>query len=80
MGHWKGDLIWLGHVLANTLHIPDDVWGAGRDWWKAKRLDPRDKIREQEGNSAAEKKRALILLTTFMIAAGALTGGALLRF
>ncbi len=53
------------------------IGGAGRDWWQAKRLDPAvDKIREQEGNSAAEKKRALILLSTFMIAAGALTGEA----
>ena len=67
----------LGMYLPTPYTFPMMIGGAGRDWWQAKRLDPVvDKIREQEGNSSAEKKRALILLTTFMIAAGALTGEA----
>jgi len=67
----------LGMYLPTPYTFPMMIGGAGRDWWQAKRLDPVvDKIREQEGNSGAEKKRALILLTTFMIAAGALTGEA----
>ncbi len=67
----------LGMYLPTPYTFPMMIGGAGRDWWQAKRLDPAvDKIREQEGNSAAEKKRALILLSTFMIAAGALTGEA----
>ena len=67
----------LGMYLPTPYTFPMMIGGAGRDWWQAKRLDPAvDKIREQEGNSAAEKKRALILLTTFMIAAVALTGEA----
>ena len=67
----------LGMYLPTPYTFPMMIGGAGRDWWQAKRLDPVvDTIREQEGNSPAEKKRALILLTTFMIAAGALTGEA----
>ncbi len=67
----------LGMYLPTPYTFPMMIGGAGRDWWQAKRLDPIvDNIREQEGNSIAEKKRALILLSTFMIAAGALTGEA----
>jgi uncharacterized oligopeptide transporter (OPT) family protein len=67
----------LGMYLPTPYTFPMMIGGAGRDWWQAKRLDPVvEKIREKEGNSSAEKKRALILLTTFMIAAGALTGEA----
>jgi uncharacterized oligopeptide transporter (OPT) family protein len=67
----------LGMYLPTPYTFPMMIGGAGRDWWQAKRLDPViDKIREQEGSSNAEKRRALILLTTFMIAAGALTGEA----
>ena len=67
----------LGMYLPTPYTFPMMIGGAGRDWWQAKRLDPIvDNIREQEGNSVAEKKRALILLSTFMIAAGALTGEA----
>ena len=66
--------IWVDRLSNDPEEITESP---GRDWWQAKRLDPAvDKIREQEGNSAAEKKRALILLSTFMIAAGALTGEA----
>ncbi len=67
----------LGMYLPTPFTFPMMIGGAGRDWWQANRLDPViDEIREQEGSSNAEKKRALILLTTFMIAAGALTGEA----
>ena len=53
------------------------IGGAGRDWWQANRLEPVvEQIREQEGSAQAESRSALILLTTFMIAAGALTGEA----
>ena len=67
----------LGMYLPTPYTFPMMIGGAGRDWWQANRLDPViDEIREQEGSAKAEKKRALILLTTFMIAAGALTGEA----
>jgi uncharacterized oligopeptide transporter (OPT) family protein len=67
----------LGMYLPTPYTFPMMIGGAGRDWWQANRLDPViDEIREQEGSALAEKKRALILLTTFMIAAGALTGEA----
>jgi hypothetical protein len=53
------------------------IGGGARDYWEAKRLNPKiDKIREEEGAVVAEKRRALILLGTFMIAAGLLTGEA----
>ena len=67
----------LGMYLPTPFTFPMMIGGAGRDWWQANRLDPViDEIREQEGSAHAEKRRALILLTTFMIAAGALTGEA----
>ena len=67
----------LGMYLPTPYTFPMMIGGAGRDWWQANRLDPVvDKIREQEGSANAEKRRALILLGTFMIAAGALTGEA----
>ena len=67
----------LGMYLPTPYTFPMMSGGAGRDWWQANRLDPVvDKIREQEGSANAEKRRALILLGTFMIAAGALTGEA----
>ena len=40
------------------------------------RLEYIEAIKEKEGTTAAEKERALILLGTFMIAAGLLTGEA----
>ena len=53
------------------------IGGAGRDWGQSNRLEPVvEQIREQEGSSVAESRSALILLGTFMIAAGALTGEA----
>jgi cytochrome c biogenesis protein CcdA len=53
------------------------IGGVARDSWEEKKLKPRiDAIKEKEGTTAAEKKRALILLSTFMVAAGLLTGEA----
>jgi hypothetical protein len=53
------------------------IGGAARDWWENRRLLPKvEKIRLKDGTEKAEKKRALMLLFTFMIAAGALTGEA----
>ena len=47
----------LGMYLPTPYTFPMMIGGAGRDWWQAKRLDPAvDKIREQEGNSAARRK------------------------
>ena len=67
----------LGMYLPTPYTFPMMIGGAGRDWWEANRLNPViDEIREQEGSASAEKKRALMLITTFMIAAGALTGEA----
>ncbi|MDP6905807.1 MAG: OPT/YSL family transporter, partial [Candidatus Thalassarchaeaceae archaeon] len=67
----------LGMYLPTPYTFPMMIGGVGRDWWEAKRLNPViDKVREQEGSSSAEKKRAMMLITTFMIAAGALTGEA----
>ena len=55
------------------------IGGGLRDWWEAKRLKPKiEKIRETEGNKVAEKTRAIMLLGTFMLAAGMLTGEAFL--
>ena len=51
--------------------------GAARDWWEKRRLQPKvDSIRIEKGAQEAERGRALMLLYTFMIAAGALTGEA----
>ena len=67
----------LGMYLTVPHTLPMLIGGGARDYWEAKRLNPRiEKIREEEGSSIAEKKRALILLGTFMIAAGLLTGEA----
>ena len=67
----------LGMYLTVPHTLPMLIGGGARDYWEAKRLNPQiEKIREVEGSSIAEKKRALILLGTFMIAAGLLTGEA----
>ena len=53
------------------------IGGYARDSWEDKKLTPRiDKIKEESGSNEAEKQRALILLSTFMVAAGLLTGEA----
>ena len=55
------------------------IGGGLRDWWEAKRLKPKvEKIRQKEGNKEAERQRAIMLLGTFMLAAGMLTGEAFL--
>ena len=72
-----GTAFGLGMYLPTPYTFPMMIGGAGRDWWQANRLEPVvDQIREQEGSAQAESRSALILLTTFMIAAGALTGEA----
>ena len=67
----------LGMYLPTVATFPMLIGGAARDWWENRRLLPKiEKIRLKEGNEKAEKSRALMLLFTFMIAAGALTGEA----
>jgi len=62
----------LGMYLPTTFTSPMVIGGAARDWWEAKHLEPT--VAEAGGD---EKLRALMLLSTFMIAAGLLTGEAL---
>ena len=53
------------------------IGGYARDKWEDTKLKPRiEKIKAESGTSEAEKQRALILLGTFMVAAGLLTGEA----
>ena len=67
----------LGMYLDVPHTLPMLIGGVARDQWEEKKLKPRiDAIKEEEGTVLAEKKRALILLGTFMIAAGLLTGEA----
>jgi hypothetical protein len=57
--------------------LPMLIGGVARDRWEDKKLQPRiDALKEKEGTTVAEKQRALILLSTFMVAAGLLTGEA----
>ncbi len=67
----------LGMYLPTPYTFPMLIGGGARDMWEAKRLKPAvDKVKEAEGSGKAERTRALMLLMTFMIAAGALTGEA----
>jgi hypothetical protein len=67
----------LGMYLDVPHTLPMLIGGVARDKWEEKKLAPRvEKIKETEGSAAAEKQRALILLGTFMVAAGLLTGEA----
>jgi uncharacterized oligopeptide transporter (OPT) family protein len=67
----------LGMYLPTPMTFPMLIGGFGRDWWEKKKLAPKvEAIRLKEGSAASEKQRALMLLFTFMIAAGALTGEA----
>ena len=67
----------LGMYLPTPITFPMLAGGAGRDWWEKRRLNPKvEAIRLEKGNKEAEKSRALLLLFTFMIAAGAMTGEA----
>jgi uncharacterized oligopeptide transporter (OPT) family protein len=67
----------LGMYLDIPHTLPMLIGGVARDKWEDKKLKPRiDKIKAEFGTSEAEKQRALILLGTFMVAAGLLTGEA----
>ena len=67
----------LGMYLDVPHTLPMLIGGVARDQWEEKKLKPKiDAIKEEEGTVVAEKKRALILLGTFMVAAGLLTGEA----
>jgi hypothetical protein len=67
----------LGMYLPTPVTFPMLIGGAARDWWETRRLLPKvEEIRLSEGSAASEKSRALMLLFTFMVAAGALTGEA----
>ena len=67
----------LGMYLPTPVTFPMLIGGAARDWWEKRRLLPKgEEIRLSEGSAASEKSRALMLLFTFMVAAGALTGEA----
>ena len=67
----------LGMYLPTPATFPMLIGGAYRSWWEERRLKPVvESVRNEEGGPAAEKKSAQMLLLTFMIAAGALTGEA----
>lgn len=67
----------LGMYLPTPITFPMLAGGAARDWWEKRRLQPKvEAIRLEKGPEEAEKSRALLLLFTFMIAAGAMTGEA----
>ena len=67
----------LGMYLPTPITFPMLAGGAARDWWEKRRLNPKvELIRLEKGSKEAEKSRALLLLFTFMIAAGAMTGEA----
>ena len=69
----------LGMYLDVPHTLPMLIGGVARDKWEEKKLEPKiAAIKEKEGTVVAEKQRALILLGTFMIAAGGLTGEAFL--
>jgi uncharacterized oligopeptide transporter (OPT) family protein len=67
----------LGMYLPTPATFPMLIGGAYRSWWEKRRLKPVvESVRQEEGGAAAEKRGAQMLLLTFMIAAGALTGEA----
>ena len=67
----------LGMYLPTPATFPMLIGGAYRSWWEDRRLKPVvESVREEKGGAAAEKRSAQMLLFTFMIAAGALTGEA----
>ena len=67
----------LGMYLDVPHTLPMLIGGVARDRWEDKKLQPRiEALKEKEGATVAEKQRALILLSTFMVAAGLLTGEA----
>tara|TARA_B100000963_G_scaffold361957_1_gene401288 strand:+ start:276 stop:2612 length:2337 start_codon:yes stop_codon:yes gene_type:complete len=67
----------LGMYLKVPFTLPMLIGGYARDTWEMKKLKPRiHKIKQEHGSNEAEKQRALILLGTFMVAAGLMTGEA----
>tara|TARA_Y100000766_G_scaffold285072_1_gene306218 strand:- start:36614 stop:38962 length:2349 start_codon:yes stop_codon:yes gene_type:complete len=76
-GTGMGTSFGLGMYLDVPHTLPMLIGGYSRDKWEDKKLRPKiDAIKEKEGATVAEKQRALILLSTFMVAAGLLTGEA----
>ena len=76
-GTGMGTSFGLGMYLDVPHTLPMLIGGVARDRWEDKKLQPRiDALKASEGTTAAEKQRALILLSTFMVAAGLLTGEA----
>ena len=75
MGYRNGTSFGLGMYLDVPHTLPMLIGGVARDKWEDKKLKPRIEALEEEGAVVAEK-RALILLGTFMVAAGLLTGEA----
>ncbi len=76
-GTGMGTSFGLGMYLDVPHTLPMLIGGYSRDKWEEKRLTPKiEAIKEKDGATAAEKQRALILLSTFMVAAGLLTGEA----
>ena len=76
-GTGMGTSFGLGMYLDVPHTLPMLIGGYSRDKWEDKRLRPKiEAIKEKDGATIAEKQRALILLSTFMVAAGLLTGEA----
>jgi len=76
-GTGMGTSFGLGMYLDVPHTLPMLIGGYSRDKWEEKRLTPKiEAIKEKDGATTAEKQRALILLSTFMVAAGLLTGEA----
>ena len=67
----------LGMYLKIPFTLPMLIGGYARDSWEMKKLKPRiEKIKQEHGSMRLKNRRALILLSTFMIAAGLMTGEA----
>ena len=64
----------LGMYLPLLLHFDADRWRISLLVGGEEAQAIVESVRKEEGNAAAEKKSARMLLLTFMIAAGALTG------
>jgi uncharacterized oligopeptide transporter (OPT) family protein len=76
-GTGMGTSFGLGMYLDIPHTLPMLIGGYSRDKWEDKRLRPKiEAIKEKDGATIAEKQRALLLLSTFMVAAGLLTGEA----
>lgn len=77
MATGMGTSFGLGMYLPISITMPMLVGGVARDKWEDNRLNPKiEKIKAEKGSNFAEKQRALILLTTFMVGAGLIAGEA----